>query len=696
GQGGDGWSSITPTSGNTVVPAPVADWVKVTYTIIPTNACVRIEMFDLNGSLAGNDFAIDDIELLPPPQPLSLSYSVTGLSCFGANDGAIVAYGAGGVKPYAAYSITGPVNATNTTGVFASLPPGTYNISVTDGATPTPATVSVFSIIVTSPPTITVTPSNPTICTGTPVTITASGAGPYSWTAIPADPTLTTPNAAAITVSPTQNTTYTVTSVSSSTQNLIFNGDFSSGNVGFATDYDFFAPSNPNPSGSQRSYGIVTNPQAWFAAFAACTGRGGAGNMMVIDGSTFSGGNDRVWCQTVPVKPGRTYNFGYWIQTLVANNPANIEVLINGVSLGAALLAPATTCNWVERTYVWNSGAATTATICIFDRNTASAGNDFALDDITFTTTNTCVLSAQSVVTVTGSAAITEFSYPTPVCAGSANVTPTLASGFTTGGTFTATPAGLVINATTGLINVAASTPGAYTITYTVPASGCALGGTFNFSFTIASSITPVTGFGYPTLLCTNGTNPSPNLASGFTSGGTFNGPAGVVINPTTGVINLGASTPGTYTITYSLAASGCSPAASGTASVTITPVVTPTTGFSYASPVCAGSANLTPATVSGFTTGGAFSSTAGLSINAGTGVINVAASTPGTYTVTYAVAASGCNPAGSGTASVNITPVVTPTTGFSYASPVCAGSANLTPATVSGFTAGGVYSSTA
>ncbi len=60
----------------------------------------------------------------------------------------------------------------------------------------------------------------------------------------------------------------------------------------------------------------------------------------------------------------------------------------------------------------------------------------------------------------------TTISYPvTQVCNNGANQPATIAG--TTGGTFTASPAGLSINPTTGLINVAGSSPGQYTITYT-------------------------------------------------------------------------------------------------------------------------------------------------------------------------------------------------------------------------------------
>ena len=62
---------------------------------------------------------------------------------------------------------------------------------------------------------------------------------------------------------------------------------------------------------------------------------------------------------------------------------------------------------------------------------------------------------------------------------------------------------------------------------------------------------------------------------------------------------------------------------------------------ISYASPPYCSSGGIASITHSG-TTGGTYSSTSGLSIDANTGDIDLAASTPGTYTVTYSIPASG------------------------------------------------------
>ncbi|MFN3757312.1 MAG: hypothetical protein ACK4RM_10180, partial [Flavobacterium sp.] len=375
---------------------PVDGWQLVSHTFTVAgvgNQFRRLELYNVNTSAVGNDFAIDDLVLFRLT-PLQINYSTINESCVGADDASIAIYGVGGTPPYVNYSISGPVNQNNTNGIFTSLLPGIYSISVTDSVG---GTVSIDNVEILPAEPLTVTPDQ-TICSGSSVTLTATNGENYTWSANPADPSLTSPNVASITVTPTQTTTYTVSSTQTSPRNLIFNGDFQQGNVGFLTDYQFLNVTTP--TGVQGTYGIVTNPQAWFAPFAPCVDHTtGAGNMMVVDGSTTNAGNNRLWCQTVPVTPGQNYTFSYWVQSVINENFANLEVLINGVSIGINT-ASAGTCNWAQRTYNWNSGVSTTAEICIYNRLTLSNGNDFAIDDISFTGSVVCDETASTTVTV--------------------------------------------------------------------------------------------------------------------------------------------------------------------------------------------------------------------------------------------------------------------------------------------------------
>ncbi|MFZ4107118.1 hypothetical protein, partial [Flavobacterium sp.] len=333
-----------------------------------------------------------------PPLSLSLTYSVHNTSCSSSTDGSIVGYASGGTAPYT-FTISGIVLPSNTNGVFSNLPSGTYSISVTDSAL---NTLSQNNITVENPVNPLVVSSNTSICSGSPTTLSVSGsANPFSWVALPADPTLTSPTSATPVVSPIINTNYTATSSVVTTKNLVYNGDFSSGNVGFGTDYQYLAVAPI--VGAQKAYGIVSNPNTWFSPFSNCPDHtSGTGNMMVLDGSSSNGGNDKFWSQTIPTIAGQNYTFSYWVQTLTSSSPASIQVTINGVALGSLNFAPnVTTCgNWTEYTFIWSSGASTSAQIEMFDRNVSASGNDFAIDDISFSTNTTCSFTKTISITI--------------------------------------------------------------------------------------------------------------------------------------------------------------------------------------------------------------------------------------------------------------------------------------------------------
>jgi hypothetical protein len=59
---------------------------------------------------------------------------------------------------------------------------------------------------------------------------------------------------------------------------------------------------------------------------------------------------------------------------------------INNAQLGGDIDLPATPGQWESFTIVWNSGTNTSAVLQISDDNLTSFGNDFAIDDLSFTT----------------------------------------------------------------------------------------------------------------------------------------------------------------------------------------------------------------------------------------------------------------------------------------------------------------------
>ena len=133
--------------------------------------------------------------------------------------------------------------------------------------------------------------------------------------------------------------------------------------------------------------------------------------------------------------------------------------------------------------------------------------------------------------------------YPSAaVCNGDSAFSPSEAT--PVGGVFAATPSGLNINSSTGQVTPTGSTPQAYTITYTVS------GVVSSFSLTI--NAVEQSTFSYSSSSLEQYGTASPIFASGTTTGGTFSATSGLVINTTTGVLDLANSTiGGPYTVTY-------------------------------------------------------------------------------------------------------------------------------------------------
>jgi hypothetical protein len=346
------------------------------------------------------------------------------------------------------------------------------------------------------------------------------------------------------------------------------------------------------------------------------------------------------------------------------------------------LTAPVTRTGTAGGTYSSTAGLTINAATGTVTPQTSTPG--------TYTVTYTIAaaggcgaVTATTSITITAAPNMIIFYAGTPYCSSAG--TATVSQFGTTGGTYSASPAGLVINAATGAVTLGTSTAGTYTVTYTIAASG-GCGATITTT-TITVTAAPAATIAYTgSPYCSNAG--TANVTRTGTAGGTYSSTAGLTINAATGAVTLGTSTPGTYTVTYTVdAAGGC---ATFTTIATITITTLPAATISYAgSPYCSNAGTAT-VTRTG-TAGGTFSSTAGLSITAATGDVNLGASTAGTYTVTYTLAAGGGCPAVTATTTITITTL--PAATITYAgSPYCpVGTATVTRTG----TAGGTYSAT-
>ena len=161
--------------------------------------------------------------------------------------------------------------------------------------------------------------------------------------------------------------------------NLTVNGDFESGNTGFSSGYGYSLTDTTPP----QSYTVGTNPRNTHSSAASYGDHtSGLGNMLVVNGSTAD--DVTVWEQSIAVVPGADYVLSYWVSSWYSTAPAQLETFINGVSLGVDV-APVITGQWVEVSYAWNAGPDPLATIRFVNNELAYSGNDFAIDDVSFT-----------------------------------------------------------------------------------------------------------------------------------------------------------------------------------------------------------------------------------------------------------------------------------------------------------------------
>ncbi len=193
------------------------------------------------------------------------------------------------------------------------------------------------------------------------------------------------------------------------------------------------------------------------------------------------------------------------------------------------------------------------------------------------------------------------------------------------GGTFTAAPAGLALNASTGRIDNSASTPGTYAITYTT-LGPCPASKSVDVTITSLDDVTFTYG---ATSFCKTDGDPLPTV-SGVPGGVFSSSSVNLVVNSSNGIIDIGASAAGSYTITYTTSGN-CANA--GVHNITINDI--DDGAFTYAvSDFCPNQVNPIP-TITGLT-GGSFSSTNGLVVDSSTGEIDVSASVPNNYNVFY------------------------------------------------------------
>lgn len=485
-------------------------------------------------------------------------------------------------------------------------------------------------------PTVTVTPQSTTICKGDPVTFTAAGAdSTYFWA-------VSNSYGNPLTYNPPASTMITVKGYSKGGCNA-----------------------------SANAFIVVNDPPVVDVNdVAICPGQNGT--------LTASGADAYQW------SPGTNLSATAG-QSVTANPSSPMTYTVTGVTNGCEATAVAN----VTITSLAASNAGTDITICTgLTGNIGAApsgGNTYSwspttgLSDasvanpsVTLTnTTSAPVVHTYTVTTNPGPCQSTDvvnvtvkpqddasFSYtPATVCkTGGTNPVPS--PPITAGGTYSCSNASLVLNTTTGVIDLS-SPIGTYTVTYATTGM-CP----DTKTTTISLVNVPDAKFSYAGPYCANAANPSPTFAGG--SAGVFSETTGGLkfVSTATGEVNLATSTPGTYTVKNEIAGSGSCPPASDTYTITINPIPTVT---STNDTKCSGvAATLTASGADDYTwsDGATTGSTLTKTLTA-------------TQSFTVTGTRNGCTSIGTGTITINQAPVITVNSGT-----VCqGGSVNLVPA---------------
>lgn len=175
-------------------------------------------------------------------------------------------------------------------------------------------------------------------------------------------------------------------------QELVVNGDFEQGNVGFGSAYTYVNNTTFNGLYPEQTYTVSSNPTFSHDNFWGIdhTTADGNGKYMLINGRN---GLD-VWNQTVNVLPNTIYYFSAWAVSLNNVGPfANLIFNVNGTDIGTPTGALPSkdrdnnSGNWIRFYGTWNSGANSgPVVIKIRDLENSPNGNDFGIDDISFAT----------------------------------------------------------------------------------------------------------------------------------------------------------------------------------------------------------------------------------------------------------------------------------------------------------------------
>ncbi len=182
------------------------------------------------------------------------------------------------------------------------------------------------------------------------------------------------------------------------TINLVTNGDFEDGNIGFTSDYSYNFRSNEPGQYSITDYAAALNKD--FRNPIGGDHTFGNGYYLVLNSDGESG--KKVWRTEVRVIPNAMYTFSVYYCNLfkdqpvksgfafedgdVKGNDPTIKFSVEGKQVGELDQDFYHIYRWINATATWYSGTHSgSVTISIENANSSVNGNDLAMDDVEFT-----------------------------------------------------------------------------------------------------------------------------------------------------------------------------------------------------------------------------------------------------------------------------------------------------------------------
>jgi len=514
------------------------------------------------------------------PPALNISLNKTDVTCNGLNNGTISSTVSGGTPAYL-YSWN-PTGLSSTS--INNLSPGTYNLYITDAN----GCSQVQSIGITQPNPVALNAgSDLTICSGETANLNASGASTYSWSP---SANLSNPNIPNPIASPTQTTDYTVTGTD-------VNGCTGTDTILVIVNSTPSAPSASNNSPVCEGSSITLNASTIAGATYSWTGPNG-----------FISSSQNPNISSATAADAGTYSVTATVSGCTSS-VATTSVIVNVIPSITAAASPTQICYGSSTmltatdaiNYSWSPGSLLTVT----SGSPVMTLSTLVVGTYTLTVTGTssagCTNTDTTVFVVNSIPSVSATATPSVICTGE-----TTALTATGGNTYTWSP-GTGLTATTGATTSPINTFAAGSYTYTVTGTSSTGCSGIDTTVLIINS-QEVASFSYSSnSYCSGTVNQLPVITG--TLGGSFSSTSGLIINPATGELNINASTPGTYQVTYTTNGS-CPTSSNFTFDINPTPPVN--AGFDLL--ICDGTSGTLSATGAGISGSYSWSPSFGLS----------------------------------------------------------------------------------